>query len=469
MSETTPAKGSRSGRARGQGFLAVVIIIAVAVSAVALDRLGARTPGDPVRSGVVTGAWFCPHGGGRDWTGWVSVANPDDRPATVRVSTFGENEVLGEPQTFELAPRSTEQVEVPARQVGSGTTVEVFGSRGAAGWVLQAPGEPSTDRGDRERRDRRSRTSTPSGVAAEPCLPQAGTRFLLPDGSTARGEDAYLIVMNPFRSGAVFTVRLSGSGHAVTTTEQVLRPYRAAAIKLNELVLGDASLVAEVRVSVGRVVPSTLGINSDGGIRASVGLPAVPSAPVVLPSGQDEDTTGLISWNPTMVPVRLQATVLDKEGSQALADVDSELGRERAETFELSTLSPAALVVGPAGVVSARRTGGVRGDAGVTTGGVASEGPWIVMPANTAEKPDARLIIASPGEVPVRVTVTPLAQGAGEASTITLEPGTAALGPAVPSDAAALVEADGPVVAVFASFSGSQTAYAVSAGIPPQG
>ena len=527
---TTPEKGARrSGRARGQGFLAAVIVVAVVAAGVALDRLGARVPGAEPEPGVTTGAWFCPHGGGRDWTAWISVANPDEAPATVRVTSYGEEGAVGQPQSFELPPRSTEQVEVPANQLGSGTVVEVFGSRGAAGWVLQAPetasGSQSDGRAedsDRDRQDRQDRErdqrdkdkdkkdkdrdqgqrqqdqgeqgseqeqdqqqeqeqqdaqddnakgrsgpeGTASGVAAEPCRSQAGNRFLLPDASTARGEDAFLVLMNPFSAGAVFTVRLTSGGERVTTSEQVLRPRHVTAIRLNETVLGEPSLVADVRVSVGRVVPSTLGVSAKGGIRSSVGIPAVPTEEVVLPSGQDAGTTALVAWNPTMRPERLTVELLSKEGTQTAAGAqNTEIGRERADTFDLSTLSPSALAVGPPGIVAARRTGGVAGDVGVTTGGTPSEGPWIVMPANTSERAEARLILAAPGDSPVQVTVTPLGGGTGEPRTITLEPGTASLGPDVPAEAAALVEADGPVVPVFASYSNAQAGYAVSAGI----
>ena len=518
-----PGTSRRAQRARGQGTLAFVIVVAVVVAGVALDRLGARDLGETTPEAVaVTGSWFCPHGGGRDWSGWILVANPDDTAVQVRVTSYGEDGQVGEPQSFDLAGRATQRVDVPANQLGSGSLVEVFGGRGAAGWVIEAMGEaqgaaaqdeggtssdePTGDastnadeaanpddstekdekngnekRNDNERNDQGERAprddgpraqAGASGVSAEPCLDDAGSSFLLPDGATPRGEDAYVIVLNPFDANAVFTLTLQGSGDAVTTPEEVIRPHHATAVRLADTTLGAATLAVRADASVGRIAVSTMTISQAGGLRSSVGMQQVPDAEVVLPSGQDEGTTDLVVWNPAGGdPVSLQATVLGKEGARTAAGAQNEeVADQMATTFNLSTLSPSAIVVGPPGLVAARRTHGVEGDVGVTTGGPVRGGAWVVLPATTPDHAEARLMLANRGGSPIEVQVTPLTGGtaATEATTVTIPANGVVLGPPSPSEVAVLVEPTdgGAVVPVFASYSGRGTGYAVTAGIP---
>ena len=65
--------------------------------------------------------------------------------------------------------------------------MEYFGGFVAAGWVAHAG-------------------SDASGVAAEPCAPSAGERWLLPDASTLENDQAFVVVMNPFAATAVFSL-----------------------------------------------------------------------------------------------------------------------------------------------------------------------------------------------------------------------------------------------------------------------
>ena len=49
---------------------------------------------------------------------------------------------------------------------------------------------------------------TDEGVAAEPCAADAARRWFLADGTTQLGEEAYVIVANPFAVAAVMDVVL---------------------------------------------------------------------------------------------------------------------------------------------------------------------------------------------------------------------------------------------------------------------
>jgi hypothetical protein len=72
-----------------RGRLAVAVLTATAAvgGGLALERLGPRTP-DPTTIGdEVSGAWFCPHGGGEGWRAWIAVANPTAEAAEVRLTS----------------------------------------------------------------------------------------------------------------------------------------------------------------------------------------------------------------------------------------------------------------------------------------------------------------------------------------------------------------------------------------------
>lgn len=117
---------------RGRAAVVVLVVAAVAASAVALDRgLGAAGRG-ATRSDASSGAWFCPHGGGAGWSAWVVAANPGVRPATVRFTSFGSKGVT-DLATVSLAAGQEILRPVPATEEAAATSVEYFG-----GWVERA-------------------------------------------------------------------------------------------------------------------------------------------------------------------------------------------------------------------------------------------------------------------------------------------------------------------------------------------
>ena len=75
------------------------------------------------------------------------------------------------------------------------------------------------------------------GVGAEPCAPATSPTWFAPDGTTEQGEDAYLVVMNPFAVDAVFDVVLLTPKRAPIRsselTDHVLRPGKSVAFRLN--------------------------------------------------------------------------------------------------------------------------------------------------------------------------------------------------------------------------------------------
>ena len=151
-----------------------------------------------------------------------------------------------------MPPQATVSVSVPAKGREASTYVEYFDGWVAASWVTQGGGGEI-------------------GVGAEPCAAATGPTWFAPDGTTEQGEDAYLVVMNPFAVDAVFDVVLFTPKRAPirnsALTDHVLRPGKSVAFRLNAFAEGEAAVGAEVDVSLGRVAVSSLGITRDGGIR----------------------------------------------------------------------------------------------------------------------------------------------------------------------------------------------------------
>jgi hypothetical protein len=227
-----------------------------------------------------SGAWFCPHGGGREgWEVELQVANPGERTASIRVLSLGQDKP-GEPETFEVPPGEFVRIPVPPRGRERSSMVEWFGQWVAVGWLAHAGGGEG-------------------GVAAEPCAPAAGGRWYLPDGTTDVDEDDdYVIVMNPFAREAVFSISLLSERKEPvrhgSLTDVVLRPFRSAAFNVNDVVLGEPTVSALVEVSVGRVAAATLGVSGAGGIRSALGYLGQPADTLTFPGGDDSGRTDLV-------------------------------------------------------------------------------------------------------------------------------------------------------------------------------
>ena len=81
-------------RGRGQGLLALAVLVVVVGGGFALQRgVGSRPREAAAPPTSSSGAWFCPHGGGaKQWKATLYLANPGDAPVAVRVSSFSAEE-----------------------------------------------------------------------------------------------------------------------------------------------------------------------------------------------------------------------------------------------------------------------------------------------------------------------------------------------------------------------------------------
>lgn len=464
---------------RGRAVVAAFLAAAVVGGGLFLEQaLGGAPPQPGSPPSVRTGAWFCPHGGGQGWRAWVVAANPSDRPASVRVTTFGSSGATVARE--EVAPGALAYLSVPAEDQAAATTLEFFDSPVAAGMVVARPD------GD--------------GIGAEPCADRAATRWLVPEGTSVRGQTARLVVVNPFAESAVVDVALrtkDGPVRPGRVSGVVIGPRRSVAINLNELVLGEEPLVAEVRAALGKVVVGGVDLVADGGLRSVLGV-REPATTWVLPAAGDGETGQLTVTSPSgrRVPFHVRA---QGQESQSVVLEEGSVPADAARTVPIEAQG-AGLVVeadGPEPFVAGRRLssgtpapapapprrgGGVSRppppppppestDSGAISGVPGGAQAWVAPPAVGPGGGRSILVLENPGGPELRVDVVLLtASGPPQAlAEVTVPAGTSQrvdLSEVVGDEpVAAVVRASHPGVVVAQAGLGP-AGYAVAMGLP---
>ncbi len=381
-------------RGRGQGLLAVAALAIVVVGGFALQRgVGVATPEQGTAGTSSSGVWYCPHGGGlKEWKATLFLANPGDEPVAVRVTSISAKRP-GKPEAVTVPPQATVSVPVAATGREASTYVEYFDGWVAASWVTQGGGGEI-------------------GVGAEPCASATAPTWFVPDGTTEQGEDAYMVVMNPFAVDAVFDIVLLTPKRAPirssALTDHVLRPGKSIAFRLNAFAEGDPAVGAEVNVSLGRVAVSSLGITRDGGIRGVMGiLQTGPRAYLPVGGGAGQSTIDL------MVPgegqVDFGATSLSG-GAPVPAGGLTEASQNPASArpYPVTFLGPSSVDVvarGDGSFAASLRSVGVGNDDGATGGARAPASDWVVLPAIAGEPARPRIVLVNPGNTSATITL----------------------------------------------------------------
>jgi hypothetical protein len=461
-------------RGRSQ-LVAAIVVVAIAVAAgVVLQRgVGRRALAGPASARAPSGAWFCPHGGGSGWHDTLEVANPGEDPVDIRVTRLSGARPAS-PRTYTVKPGAELLLSEPSESRASSSTIEYFGGWVGAAWVSRAGGDEG-------------------GVAAEPCSPTAGSRWLLPDGSTRLAEDAtagrppptldsWVVVMNPFAADAVLSLVLyTDHDEPVRVgewTNIVLKPFQSRAFHLNDQRLGYTTVSTTVESRIGRVVVASLDVSAIGGVRSALGQVAPVPSDAVMPGGFDEGRTELVIMNPTSSQVRATGTVLSRSDPRPLGAPDEgRADRESAQTFPLRTEGPSSVNISvPAGTAAVRRTYGQTSDQAATGPGVPARA-WVILPAIGGRPSHGGAVIANPGARPADIRLSYLPSGTDPPpEPITMHvPGMRTV--AVPAEfvearpmgAILAVASDGAFVPVAASYSLGRegvAAYAVSRGVP---
>jgi hypothetical protein len=437
-----------------------------------------------------SGAWYCPHGGGKGWTGQVAITNPGDTDVTVRVASMSHRG-LQPATTLTVRAHSRTEVVVPAGQREASTEIEYFGGWVAAGWVVSAPGtpagapspgpasptpEPTGTGGGTGESGSPSQPAVEEGVGADPCANGAGRTWYLPDGSTIQGQEDYVIVMNPFASEASFQVSFVAEARVVAAPGEITVPGgQSVAIHANKDDLGDQTVAAVVTAGIGRVVAASLGIDDAGGVRSDIGVPTLVGDPVI-PGAGDAGGTEIPFLNPSKSGITYGVDFLGADGRHLALPHTQKVGPNASRTETLTATGPGAVSLvasGGAKVAAARRTLGIRGDEGSTTA-FAPAHAWLLTSPATDNSDSTEVALANTGASPVTVTLTGITDAGPLASapvTVTVPPDSSVPSPAGFLEGTALasvlaVSDGGPFTAVMTATSKTRSAYAVGAGVP---
>ncbi|HET9671649.1 MAG TPA: DUF5719 family protein [Actinomycetota bacterium] len=431
-----------------------------------LARAGANEPAPAVGGRAPSGAWVCPHGGGRGWTASLFLANPGPDDSTARLTELGSKA----PETsteIEVPPGQTVRVPVTAADRGSATVVEYFGGWMGAGWVTGSAGRAE-------------------GIAAEPCADEASRRWFVADGSTRQEEDSFVVIANPFDAPAVLDVAIHSPDRAPVRdsewTDLVVRPRRSVALRLDRKIEGETVAAVDLEVSVGRVAAASLVVGDDTRIRSALGSTATSAGtilPVIGGSGQVE----LIVFSVSDASIRFAATELSDEPPRPAGGLTGQdHGPLAAQAYAVPVdAGPAAVRVFPlddASVAGALRALGPGEDLGSTAGDTAPAPTWLVFPALDRGPAEPSLVLVNDGDDAAVATLELLVGDGGTAAapiTVDVPPHAAAAVPpgflASSPGSAVLVRSDGGDLVALASSSAPAGrreggAYALSVGVP---
>ncbi|HWL90427.1 MAG TPA: DUF5719 family protein, partial [Actinomycetota bacterium] len=304
-------------------------------------------------------------------------------------------------------------------------------------------------------------------------------------GTTQLGEEAFVIVTNPFTAAAVLDVVLYTADRApirdTEWTDLVIPARRSIPLHLNTKVEGEPAVAVALEVSVGRVAAASLGVSDRTQARSTIGWTApVPGA--TFPSMQGSGQTELLLLSTAQGSIRFGATLLSEAQPQPAGGLtEQEHGPAAARAYAIPVEpGPVAIrlfTLEDAPAVGALRALGPGEDLGATAGAVAASGSWLVLPAVASSTSTPGVVLVNEGEVDVEATIELLPQEGGTAAApITVQVpahSTAAVPPelwATGPGSAMLIRADGgPLVALAASTSrgaGDTQAFALSMGIP---
>lgn len=439
--------------------LAFIVVVGLGIF---LDRTLGRSRSQTASSSeVISGAWFCPHGGGSSWRGWVVVANPGDRQVSVRATTFGEGGQIQQ-QSIEVPAKTQVYRTVPVDEPGAATQVEFFGGWVGASFVLSAGGEDS-------------------GVAASECQGAPRDDWFVMDQPAGRSESAYTVVMNPFFGPAEFDVVIRTPRRTVrpgVLTPYVLGARRSVALRINRFALeapGEETVTVQIEQRIGRVVAGSLGVVPDG-IRAEGGVAGQKRW--LIPARATEPST-LLLVNPASLRAVLSVVAEEKASEQPLFEgkrLRIPPGGVAGE--DLGAVENAALVLESTNgreVATGVVVEGEDGDSAAVDGVLRAEDAWLVLPGTPPEGGKQLLILQNPARTEASVRLSfigpdgPIFRpGIGSAQvpggrTVEIE---LPVGPDGKPVTAVVKAENGTVIAAQTSYSADDTGYASSMGVP---
>lgn len=457
---------SRAARVRRWPVLAV--IAALLAAGVWLDRGSASTPA-PARAvrvpmpnlpapGAVTSAWYCAEGtsnpGGRADEAIV-MANPSDRAARAVVSIMSGGAAARRVE-LQVAGRTSRSVRVAdvLAVPDPGVIVEVSGAPAVVGHTITGSG---------------------GGVAAGACAREPASVWRFASGTTVRGAQLWLALLNPFPDDAIVDVGfVTDEGPSAPGPLQgLVVPARSRlAVAVHDQVPRRAVVTTQVSVRRGRVVAEqSLQLDgSDGraGTALSLGSPVLSRVwRFAATAGGDGSagTLALLNPGPDTVSGRVQ---MHLDETAALAPQPVTLPPRSVVTLDAGSRVPRGsgywLEVGTSGPVAAAMLESVSGPAPTASRGIATDpgvpvvsSRWAIVPARVGPSSSDEIVVVNPGGRATTVTLAGASPGAA-AGTSAVRRVAVPAGRRVVLDlttlgvtAAPLVEAGNPVVLERAS------------------
>lgn len=275
-----------SGRTRVPGILLALVVVAVLVAALAVDRgradpaapsFGATEPFlMPVASPTTAlgSTWFCPllpAPADGSLEGSVVVANPTDRDVSGSITVYpvGGGDPVAAPLSVPAAGRTSLTVSDVAPVPLSAATVEMDGPQVVVEAIVRGS----------------------DGFATSPCSSSASPTWHTAAGTTTRDARLVLTLFNPFPDDAVvdFTFATNEGPFAPQDLQGFVVPGRSlTAVDVTEQVRRRSHVSASVVARTGRLVMGRLqswdGTQGVSGLSAGLAMPA--AAPVwYFPSG----------------------------------------------------------------------------------------------------------------------------------------------------------------------------------------
>jgi hypothetical protein len=410
-------------------LFALAVLIGATVTADAMvERPVAPTAEFTEDVEIASGTWYCAPLVRENESAVLSIAAVGDEPSQVRIERFigGESSVE---EPIELAPKTTQDVEIE-------------GSASVAGFVVRWSGGPAVAswRVDGDQR------------VGAPCPSSPAPRWTIPGAETTIGSSTRLYLFNPFESDAVARVAFvtpEGRINLVSSDNVSVPAREVVEVGINELQPEQPDLGLLVEVDAGRVIAGAVQRFGQPDLPEveleDVESPLDPTAPegrTVLPSIADTSTSvGLAysssgesssSWasvvNPTTDPATVAVDVTDAIAGTVI-EQDITVGPESVERIDLSGVSSA-----PEFGVRLRSTNGVPiaangfialigDDKRVSAAGAISEADVMNALPVVPDDASARIVLYNPGDAGATASVAVGGEVPGEWSAIELPGG----------------------------------------------
>lgn len=415
---------------RSEAVWIFVVLLLVAGVVAGADRIPSKEASDDhlVGGAFTSTGWYCLAPPSLAASTTVAMANVGTEALRLRTSTIGETR-RSDATEADLPAKRRVTFGVGSFGIGTGTFVgEAFGAATVADSITFATG---------------------GGVASSRCTVQPWDRWLIPTASTARGQDHFLVLSNPFQEEAVVRVRVIAPDRDIVPArlkDLVVPALSQSMVALADFVPETATFGLQVDATQGRIVAGRYsrlatregqtGTSFVLGARAPStkwyfavgGSPADGSQSIsIINPGEKEALVQMVFHTETgqSAPDALQEIAVPA-GRQVLIDPAAHLGAGTSHGMSLTSVNDVPVVAerttyAPVGSVRAYDS-----EIGMTAAGRR----WT-LPLGGPQPSNDTIAILNPGRVPATLTITFITESGetrpSELAAIRVEPNTRVL------------------------------------------